>query len=89
MKLLMCFSLLVAFCRCDDTNGSKVGEGGTIYDLFSNEETEFYSDHHSRLRDLIDLDGLEAERLWQKLEKKLDRELDKIRARGNEVPLSM
>ena len=60
-------------------------EGGTINDLFSEDLKAYYSDEYVELKDIIEHDQENIEDVFKKVEKKLDKQLEVIKERGNEL----
>ncbi len=54
LSVLVFFTLFSFRCQCED-DVHKDQQGGTNDDLFSNEESEYFSDHHQKLKDLVTL----------------------------------
>ena len=65
-----------------DTEKTK---GGTINDLFTNENTEYFSEEYIALRNTINIDPKEADKKWKSIEEKLQRELLEIQEKGNKL----
>ncbi len=77
--MIVCFSGIFA------ENAKK--DGGTIDDLFTDEESEYTSEDYVNLRSKIEAeitDDLE-EKIWPRLVKKLQKQLDILEEEGNSV----
>lgn len=60
-------------------------EGGSINDLFTGQESEYYSDRFIELKDSFGLDKIVAVSTFNSIEKALRKQLDKIQAHGSQV----
>ena len=53
--------------------------GGDINDLFTDEETMFYSDEYAALKDSLGLDAAAVEKAYRKVERRLERQAEMLR----------
>lgn len=59
--------------------------GGTINDLFTDEESTFSSEEYAKLKDVIQLANDNIEKIFEQVEKRLDKQMEIIREKGSDV----
>jgi hypothetical protein len=81
IRSVVFFCLILSCANCKET--TKDRPEGTIDDLFTDKETEYYSDRYEKLKALIGVDEGQADRSMKHILKALERQLEMLHRKGD------